>query len=216
MNRITVVIPTRNRFAKLEVALASIPTGPDLNVVVICDGDPKTHEALTANERPYLQVFQTDARRGAVYCRNLVSPLVEDGLLYATDDIEFLPGAIERAWQTFNQEFPDDDGVVGFHQLEPHHPAGVALVGKTFLDRYPRRKLFCPEYDHFACQEVFWLAQRLNRFYYDEQAKLKHFHPGFYKDRIDETHADARAFRKRDHELIALRQAEGLIWGLQA
>ena len=170
----------------------------------------------------------TKDNKGSVYCRNymlyslfygqyenrfaLVDNL-SDCILYATDDIEFYPNAIEDAVETLYKNFPDGDGVVGFRQEDEHHPSGVALVGRKFYERYPSGLLFNPEYYHFAAQEVHWLAAKYDKFIHMEEVGLKHFHPGYYEEEMDSTHLDARKFYDRDHKLMAIRQNAGLIWG---
>jgi len=139
----------------------------------------------------------------------------EDAVLYATDDIEFKPGAIEAAAESMREHFPDDDGVVGFNQIgkQSFSRTGVALVGQRFLCRYPERKLFYPGYFHFSCQEIDRLASKLGKFHFDERAKLYHYHPNWDRDEMDKTHEEARVHRGKDLRLSRKRRAEKLIWG---
>lgn len=215
MQHITIVIPTRNRVEKLKRTLRSIPA--EIDVWVVCDRDHKTIEelALSSNAK-YGTVgtkFIYSDGPGAVACRNEVCPKVPDGFLYATDDIAFKRGALEQALAEFNLAFPDDDGVLGLRQNRSHHPAGVGLMGKIFLDRYPGRRPFFPGYFHFACQEILWLAGRAGKFKHSESVMLDHFHPAFLKEEMDQTHIDARVHKKEDHDLIKNRERAGMIWG---
>jgi glycosyltransferase involved in cell wall biosynthesis len=216
MNQIDIVIPTRNRLEKLKRTLSSIPGniyGMVLNIHIVCDGDRKTYEWLKLKRRRNNIVF-IPGHNGSVYCRNHIIPGCPDGVLCATDDIIFKEGAILKAWRSFNQMFKDEDGVIGFHQEgNNYHPAGVTLVGKKFLERYPEKKLFFPEYFHFCCQEVYWLASKYNKFYLEKDAIIYHYHPANHKDEMDQTHADARLYKQRDMKLINERQRKGLIWG---
>lgn len=220
MQHITVVIPTRNRLKKLNRTLDSIPDTSLIDVWVVCDRDIATYSALRSPDAETTELTYNDnitafnfAGPGAVACRNHLAPLVTDGFLYATDDIVFADGAFETMLAEFNSAFPDDDGVLGLRQERPHHPAGVGLMGKVFLDRYPERKPFYPNYYHFACQEIGWLAEKVERFRPSTTVLLKHFHPGFMKEEMDHTHVEARERRRDDHELIVDRQKLGLIWG---
>ena len=193
MKNLDIVIATRDRYEKLKRALNSIPKKSFIKINIIID----------------------KGCNGAVYCRNLVIPKCEDGVLYATDDMTFEPNAIENALSAFNRKFPDDDGVVGFVQIPDNfHPTGVALVGQKFLQRYPDKQLFNPEYFHFACQEIYWLASRLGKFHQEPTAIIRHYHPAFFKEEMDKTHQEARIHREKDHALMRERQAKGLIWGL--
>lgn len=211
LKHIDIVIPTRNRYEKLMKTLKSIPD--NIGVYIIFDGDSKTYNLLQ-DKKLYTTKFLVSLNMGAVYCRNQVIKHCKDGVLYATDDIIFEPNSIESAFNALNTHFPDDDGVVGFViDLPDWHPTGVALVGQKFLRRYPQKQLFNPDYFHFSCQEIYWLAKKLGKFYQEPKAVIKHYHPCFYKEEMDKTHEEARIYREKDHILMRKRKAKGLIWG---
>ncbi len=225
MDRVDLVIPTRNRLAKLKRTLGTIPRPeviPWLHVHIVADGDPETATAMEGY-RENLRVTLLPSHSGSVAARNSVIPQCEDGVLYGVDDIDFLPGCIEAALEAFNAHFPDDDGVVGICQVDHKnwHPTGVALVGKKFLDRYPGRRLFNPEYWHFAAQEVGWLADKLGRFYQCPEAQIRHYHPDFGRSgkvdptlaSWDSTHKEARRRGEQDRAILGERINKGLIWG---
>lgn len=219
MKYIDLIIPTRNRWEKLQRCLNSVPkTIPDikLNVIIICDGDIRTAERLlTSNDGQISQILYVHGQRGSVYCRNLMTQCADDAVLYATDDIEFKPGAIEKAAKTMLERYPDGDGIVGFNQgsKQSFSPTGVALVGQKFLCRYPQKKLFFPGYFHFSCQEIERLGIKLKKLYLEPGAELIHYHPSFNKQEVDETHREARVKRDVDRKLSSNRRAEKLIWG---
>jgi hypothetical protein len=220
LNHIDVVIPTRGRIKKLERTLATIPgtvRGIPVVIHVVCDGDKETEKWCIECDRD-LAVYFLPGHNGAVKCRNHVIRGCTGAVLYATDDIEFNPGAIGWAWASLNEHFPDGDGVIGFHQEgNKYHPTGVALVGQKFLLRYPNKELFNPQYFHFACQEIYWLADKLNRFKTEMKAAIYHWHPATHKDEpraeVDQAHIDARIHKQRDMNLIKARQAAGETWG---
>lgn len=220
MRKIDVVIPTRKRIGKLHKAIDSIPHNVgevEVNVIVISDGDVETVQEVMLIMERVDQILFVRGHHGAVYCRNLVTPSCEDMVLYATDDITFRAGAIASALKSLDTLFPDGDGVIGFLQENApnrnFNPAGVGLMGQKFLKRYPGKKIFYPKYFHFACQEILWLSDKHEKFVLDEGARLYHFHPAFYPKLKDQCHADARIFRKKDHDLIKKRKREGKIWG---
>jgi len=225
MKEIDIVIATRNRFEKLDKTIDSILNQrtpghlADINIHIIFDGDKEGYEILNKIYYPgegaiYSCILSPD-HIGSVAARNLITPFVQDGLIWATDDITFSPGSIESAFKSFNEHFPDDDGVVGFIQegVPNFHPTGVGLMGQKFLQRYPGKKPFFPGYYHFSCQEIYWLAMKYNKFYQDPNAKLFHYHPCFHKELVDQTHIDARVRKVEDMRLIKEREAKGLIWG---
>ena len=218
MKKISIVISTRNRIKKLIKTIQSIPEKPYIITHIFCDGDFKALDFLRDNKELWgfrnYTLWHSSEHRGAVKCRNNIIHFLNDGVLYATDDMTFEPNSIENAFNAFNSHFPDDDGVIGFVQIPDNfHPTGVALVGQKFLQRYPSKQLFNPEYSHFACQEIHWLASMLKRFHQEPTAVIRHYHPAFFKGEMDKTHIEARKYRENDHKLMRERQDKGLIWG---
>lgn len=219
MRNIDIIIPTRNRWEKLQRCLKTIPLripGITLNVIVVCDGDCKTAQRLTVScDGVVNRIIFVQKHSGSVFCRNLATQCAEDAVLYATDDIEFKDGAIEAAISSMKKNFPDEDGIIGFNQMgkQGFSKSGVALVGQKFLRRYQNRKLFCPEYFHFSCQEIERLGDKLNKIVLEEDASLIHYHPGWNRLEMDKTHREARIYRERDLKLSSARRAKGLIWG---
>jgi len=217
MKIVDIVIPTRKRLHKLVNTIKSLYDFPHEHIHVVFDGDEVGYKDFR-KIYPMVNVTLMVGHNGSVSCRNaVIKKVVTDGLLYATDDVIFHQGSVVLAIKTINEKFPDGDGVVGFYQdgvNESFHPAGVALLGRKFLDRYPGRKLFNPDYFHFACQEIHWYAERLNKFYLEPQAILFHKHPCFYKEEMDECHIDARIHKTKDHNLIRDRKTLKKIWPL--
>ena len=219
MKFIDIVIATRNRYMKLARTIESIPDLDFIGVQVVVDGEMDTVERIQRDWRFWKKhnftLIHHPEHKGATICRNLVIPKRQDGVLYATDDIAFGPNACERALESFNEHFPDDDGVLGLAQTgnRKYHPTGVALIGKKFLDRYPGRKPFYPEYFHFAAQEIHWLAEKLGKFYHEPRASIRHYNPFMDKKHMDQTHEDARIHKVRDKMLRESREFKGLIWG---
>lgn len=219
MRQIDIIIPTRNRWEKLSRCLKSIPrefADVILNVIVICDGDCDTAQRLMAlSDGVVNQIIFVQVHSGSVFCRNLATQCAEDAVLYATDDIEFKSGAIETAIRSMRKNFSDEDGIIGFSQISggAFSPAGVALVGQAFLQRYPNRKLFCPLYFHFSCQEIERLGKKLGKLVLEKDAVLAHYHPNWNRKEFDNTHSEARIYRKKDLQISSDRRAKKLIWG---
>lgn len=226
-----VVIPTRNRLKKLITMLDSLPDDPKnfkMDVTVVMDGgdlDITSFKIISAllNETAALiargvdNVVKIDGHHGSVYCRNeVISKSSADMILYGTDDIEFKPGSVEIAVDTFLKKFPDLDGIVGFHQINArrYSPAGVAIVGSKFIDRYPGRKLFFPGYWLFACQEIARAGEILDKIYVEKRAGLIHHTGNLDKNLLDQTHIDGRIRRNKDMQLSEYRREQGLTWGI--
>jgi len=217
MKYVEVIVPTRNRAEKLERMLKSVPetaAGKKINITIICDGDFRT-AAKYAADKSISDVVFLPKRIGSVAARNLITPQTKDAVLMATDDIEFYPGSIGAAIRAFEVRFPDDDGVVGFTQVnhKSFSGAGVCLVGQKFLQRYPGKQLYFPGYFHFACQEIERLATSLGKMHIEPEAKLFHFHPSTGDGKRDRTHDEARRHKAKDQQLSKARREAGLTWG---
>lgn len=212
MDHITIAIPTRNRLGKLAECLRVIPREPWVRVVVGCDGDFRTAQALTNAEGdfPHILVISPEHIGSMALC-NLMSPLAEDGLLCLCDDMFILPGALEAAIERFNAVFPDDDGVLGIHQtgISSYAPTGVCLMGKKFLDRYPGKQVFNTAYGHFGDVEIFELANKLGKYKFGGQEVAVYHH-----HEEDQTHHDGRKHKVHDAKLRQERRDAGQIWGL--
>ena len=230
IEKVSIVVPTRNRYTKLVRMINSLPfpsggkravevDGRKVSVelLIMCDKDAGSYKRLGRNRELLGITFLgvTTIHEGSVACRNVLIQYVEDALLYATDDIIFQENAIESAIASMDESFPDGDGVIGFHQenATSYCPSGVALVGKKFLARYPDKKLFCPMYRHFACQEIDRLGNITKRIRVDLNAKIWHDHPAFYKKSMDRTHREARLWRQHDLEISTARKKMNLTWG---
>ena len=217
MEYVDLIVPTRNRAEKLDRMLKSVPkvaAEKCIAVMVVFDGDFKTAEKFKNHPRIDEMGF-TEKQIGSVATRNRYTPLVNDAVLMATDDIEFYPGSIDVAIRAFAARFPDDDGVVGFTQVnhKSFSGAGVCLVGQKFLQRYPGKQLYFPGYFHFACQEIERLATSLGKMHIEPEAKLFHFHPSTGDGRRDRTHDEARRHKAKDQRLSKARREAGLTWG---
>lgn len=214
MKNITIIIPTRNRLEYLKKTLKSIPKEGHISVVVICDGDLDTYCYLQKTLEENVSSMITPENKGTVYCRNLCTPDVEDGILCAMDSVIFNSNAFGRALAVFNENFPDDDGVLGFGYEGRGSCTSLPLVGQRFLHRYPGKQLYCPKYFHFACQEISSLC-----FLLEEKHKKRFIiNNGEYlatKQIIrDKTYKDARRFKYEDLQLKEKRERESIIWGM--
>lgn len=220
--KLALICATRNRNEKLQRMLQTISLVPEVTSIYLgWDGDKTGLDDFKKSAELFLgSSFDTnfcfirnyEPHAGSVKVRNhLIATAMQDGadsILNAVDDIEWFPGPLRKAIKLLAP-----NNVIGLAQEEDHHPSGITLVGKLFLENYSGYQLFNPAYYHFAAQEVMWLAQKKGVFYYFDEPCLKHYHPAFYKDQTDQTHQDARKFRSEDLQLIEARKRQGLIWG---
>lgn len=221
MERIDVLIPSRGRIAKLSQLLTTIPGqawGVKIYPHILVDGDIETYEYFR-NRNLIVNYFE--GHSGSVALRNSEAEICEDVILWAVDDMEFKPGAIESATRAMMDRFPDGDGVVGFVQegQKSFHPTGVGMMGQKFLQRYPGKHPFFPEYFLFACQEIHWLCTRIKEstgketFYQEPRAVVLHEHPCEHPEKMDQTHYDGRIRKVSDVNLRKARATAGLVWG---
>jgi hypothetical protein len=228
---INYVVATRGRVAKLERMIESIPApfvdsagdNVEVRLHVVSDGCEDTkrwHDELIDDCCLILESFlflEGQGHSGAVKARNeLLRCIKEHGepghTIYGTDDIVFRKGSVQAAWEVL-VENGCSDMVVGFHQEgNKYHPAGVALVGEQFLDRYPNHQLFYPKYFHFSAQEIYRYAEPMGKFYLCKQATIYHFHPMHHKEEMDQCHVDARVRKAEDMQIIKHREEAGLVW----
>lgn len=213
MNHVAITIATRNRYDKLINCLDSIPDVDYISVIVCCDGDI---ESMAVSSHPVVKtLLYTKNNIGSPACHNLMVPYVTDGLLYLMDDMELQPDTIDIALREYNLHFPDNDGMMGLHQVNfsEENKSGVALLGRNFLARFPHRQFNYPGYWHFSDMETLALAEKIGKYHYCRDAHVIHHHPDF-GGKKDGTHEDARRYREQDFSLFKVRQAQGLIWGL--
>lgn len=234
--KVLIGIATYKRPEKLKRCIDSIlnSTHQDFHIVVVCDNnDWDTHEFLLKKydiNLPLYSFIQPEHKYviGAwnkVVNLNIPYPYWQS-FIGLCDDVELEPNALEKAIQTHQKRFPDTDGVVGFKQVCPGHNNynfkwfGQTLMGRKFIERYKdvNYQICAPMYSHFfQDEEMYDFANSLNKFEVCPQAILKHYHPGFVKSEIDETHNITRdghnSPKKRDTEIFNRRRLEGKIWG---
>ena len=212
---VNVIIPTLDRFESLQETIRSLEaqTHPNVSATIFVDGVFKTMERMK-DWKPKIpvNVFFNEQRQDWPRCINFVLANTDcDAYIYASDDLTFHKKCISRATVSMFVMFKDLDGIVGLNQLQDGKPKGrknaFGLVGTTFIDRFPNRQLFCPDYKHFADPELGELANSLKKFYFNERAKIDHRRP---KDKTFELGMEVY---KEDKETRKQRRSLGYLWG---
>jgi len=140
---------------------------------------------------------------------------IDGYFLMGADDMLFKGGAIQKALDVMEREYPDRDGVVGFNQvtLEKFCEAAFVLMGDKFMDRFPDRQVYCPDYRHYyADTEFMKYAKSVNKFTYCKEAEVEHYHP-VYTGKQDETNKVSRLSYKQDRQTASERSEKGFLWG---
>lgn len=231
--RLLIGIATYHRIEKLHRCIKSIKasTHQDFEIMVICDNmDLDTAEEIRATY-PEIIIDVQPSHKYVIGAWNLcVQSNIDDpswdGFIGLCDDVELTPEALEEIVACHKFTFPDTDGVMGFNQECPGYSNytfkwfGQTLMGRKFIERYKEAnyQICCPDYKHFfQDEEMYEFASSLNKFYSCPQALLKHYHPGFIKEEMDETHNIIRdkvnSPKLHDLRIYTIRKSEKLIWG---
>ncbi len=198
---VLVVVPTWQRPEKLAACLASLQAQTYPNVEV-------------------LPVEDTDREFAFGIWNRIARNVGKGAFAYLCDDMEAAPDMIERAVSLLLSKWPNTDGLVGFRQniqgLKGACDAAVGMIGARFLDRFPGRRPFCPEYSRFhADLELGRYAKKVHRFQMPDSVNLTHHHPKYEPDAMDLTHQIVRdeAAVARDDATLRRRKAKRLLWG---
>ena len=205
---VDVIIPTRGRPAALEKNVKSIlnSTHKDVTIFVVIDGDPSLLPIVA--KWPVAVIYNKDRRdwvysinRGMQYARG-------DGVLYAVDDLEFPPIMIAELVKAMETHFPGGDGLIGMKQKPTAVQGAIGLMGRKFIDHFPRRHVMCPDFIHFSCDfEIGRYARVNNKFFYVETATLLHHHLR------DKTNSLVQQTKLRDRGISSQRRPKEFIWG---
>ena len=224
---VNIIIPTYKRFKSLVRTVHSIEESEykDVHTIIIMDGfEDKRYEQFK-NEKT--EVRYNAERRGWIYSMNKTlkslcdTPLehpLESGYFYGADDIVFYPNCISRIVKDMKEIFPTGDGLVSAkqHLVLSHSRIKVkksggafGLLGREFVDRFPDREAFCPEYFHgSADREIRNFAVKAGKYHFSQDAILLH-------DRSikDETRRLRKEAQVEDHVTRRARWTKELTWG---
>jgi len=225
--RVNIIIPTYKRFKSLQKTMRSIKDSnyKDIRTIIIMDGFEDARFEQFKDEQT--EVRQNPKRMGWIYsmnqtlkrlCEFPLSHPLEVGYFYGADDIFFYPDCISKLVEAMKEIFPAGDGLVSAKQhlilskgrIKPKKCGGAfALMGRKFVDRFPNKEAFCPEYFHgSADREIRNYAVRAGVYHFCQDAVLLHD-----RSAKDETRRLRKAAQPKDHEVRRERWAKGLVWG---
>jgi len=215
---VNVIIPTYDRIDILKKTIDSLIDSnyPEIMIWILVDGNRKMiPEIVDYCPEKNIKILHNKRRMDAVFSYNKILSVIDnDGaILNATDDLVFHPGTIKTAVKTLFRLFSDGDGVIGMNQYQEGKPKGrkyaFCLIGRKFADRYPDRKIYCPDYIHFnSDRELGFHAQTIKRFHFHPAATIVHIR---IPDRT--TKLGLRVYA-RDKKVYRERQARKILWGL--
>jgi hypothetical protein len=226
MLRIEIVIPTRDRLEKLIKCLGSIEEAKkqieehNLFVYVYSSSEKEYRKIdyLVKGYRWILTRFLKEEYNASTFWNRHLKEFRGDVFYYINDDTVLAPDCLKNSIESMNSHFPDLDGVIGINQenipINQQCKSAFGAIGSEFVERFPDRQVFMPKYKRFYLDtELYEYSSKINKFYFDETAKLLHMHPAFNSKWMDETHTNVRKHLSKDKKLYEERQREHLLWG---
>lgn len=205
---ISIIIPTYNRLVLLMETIHSIKRSSykDVSIFVVVDGNREILEEIIPEK---VAILFNPERMDWIYSINRgISYAVSDAVMYAADDLVFKKDCLEKAVRAMEEKFPDGNGLIAINQMLNGLISAFGLMGRKFIEHFPGRKVFCPEFIHYSSDaEIGTYAIDNGLFYYCEEAMMNH------KRLKDDTWVKANKAKERDAKIRALRRERGLIWG---
>ena len=205
---IDIIIPTVYRPQLLRDTINSLATSThkDLTVFVVVDGNKELLEMVT---RWKVAVLFNRKRKDWIFSMNRALQYAHgDAVIYASDDLVFEPECVEIAARSLLQREPELDGLLAITQSVKGCSTAFGMMGRTFIERFPGRQVFCPDYVHYASDfELGRYARSINKLYLCPEAKVLHHR---LRDR---TWNLAKPIEVRDITIQTQRKEQGLLWG---
>jgi len=215
--KVTVVVPScsSSRTPMLIKGVESIQanTYKNVHIVIVADGNLDIFETTGTyfenKESENVTIILNKERKDWVFSMNRVfKEFGSDYYIYAADDLFFPPACIDYAMIKMWQCFLDGFGLVS---IGKKHKCAFGLLGYKFVEHFPDRQVFCPDYIHYGSDaELWWTANKLEKIAYIAHRPSS---VGHHKMK-DETWRIAEGFRARDNAIYHQRKKMGLSWGI--
>ena len=207
---VNVIIPTctEDRLALLENTVKSLKgsTYKDLAIFVVIDGNPKLLPRIT---KMGVAILLNETRKDWVYSMNkAINYAISDAIVYASDDLIFDKNCILYAVKTMQARAPDGDALVTIEQDVRGCSTAFGLLGRKFIERFPNRQPFCPDFIHYGSDfELGRYARSINKLIPCGEARVIHH-------RIkDKTQKLAKPIEFQDVTILRKRREKGALWG---
>lgn len=173
-DHVNVCIPTISRPGLIGRTISSIINGncKNLSITIIVDAGRKAYfDRLKKStiHYPQIKLIFNPKRLGWPKSMNRIFQETDhDFYLYASDDLIFRPNTITKSMVDMKRHFPDGDGVIGITQENILHGCKTAfgLVGRKWVNRFPKRQMFNPKYVHFCSDsELLYYSRQIHRLY---------------------------------------------------
>lgn len=223
--RIEIAIPTLGRVDKLLKCLGSVEDAKkqiEGNLYLYLYFSSEIEYKLmneSLRRYPWILLRLIDTYNAAEFWNNHFKDCFADLVYYFNDDVILDPYCLKNSIDSMFKYFPDGDGVVGICQenlpIKDQCKAAFGVIGQKFMQRFPKKQIFCPEYKRFYLDtELYEYSSKIGKHYFDETSKLIHLHPNYSNYKADTTHFDVRKHLKEDQKTYNLRKKKGLLWGL--
>ena len=215
---VNIIIPTYKRFESLKKTMHSIKNSDykETFTTIVADGFDDRNDHF---EDSQTNVLYNSERKGWIFSMNRVLNLIDGDLyFYGADDIQFFPDCISKLVNAMKEIFPTGDGLVSAKQhvllsqdrIKYKKTGGAfGLMGRKFVDRFPDRAVFCPDYFHGGSdRELRNFAVRAGAYHLCQDAIVLHS-----RAEKDETRRLRKEASPQDNEIKKIRRDRELFWG---
>lgn len=224
--KIDIVLPSYNRIEKLRKCLESIIESKkellskdSANIYIYFSRQEDMNNIMNyiLPSQTLQYIIYEKSFKHSEFWNDHFKIMKSDALCFLNDDTELLSDCLKSAIPFLYQY--NTDCVVGFNQINCGGDpltcsSAFGLIGKVFADRFPERKVFCPDYNClYVDEELGKFAKDINKFVYCKEAQLNHWHPAWTKEKPDDTHLYNKINKPKDIKIYKLRQQKGLLWG---
>ena len=212
---VNIIIPAYKRFESLRRTLYSIKVSDykETHTTIVVDGFKDDRYAQLKDGQTTL--ISNSERKGWPGSMNKALKLIEGDLfLYGADDIAFYPDCISKLVESMNNLYPSGDGLISLKQVQKRSGGAFGLMGNKFVERFPERTVFCPDYAHFGSDtELRDFATKAGLYYYRTDAVVWHDR-SFRSEAVhDEAFTIGRAARAGDLRTYERRKRKRYLWG---
>lgn len=211
MEKVSVLIPTRQRYKKLAKCLNKLfenTVYPNYEVVVIADkDDPESIEVVRKLKFDDVKVLVKEKREMYVGKINegyhkTDSPL----MVFLADDVEVQKNWLTEAVKTFSDSFSDKMGLVSFQDEFDNRLAAHGLISRKYVETFLNGNIFYPGYVHYWCDcELTVRSKKWGRYAHSDRARIFHNRPGKIEKR-DKIGQEGLMTKDLGKKLFTMRQ----------
>jgi len=221
MEKVSILIPTRQRYKKLTKCLESLFENtkyPDWEVIVILDRDDVdslmlVHEFEMAHTREIKKIVKSKREMYVGKINEGYHKTDSSLIVFLADDVEVQKNWLIEAVLTFNESFPDGMGLVSFQDEFDDRLAPHGLISRKYVEEFLNGNIFYPGYVHYWCDtELTVRSKKWNRFVHSPKSITIHrSRPEIDRHGKDDDHIrkEARTTLKQGEELLIFRQCWG-------